>query len=199
MEQGIDVSSYQPTIDWPAVKAAGIGHAYCKASEGVTYADPTYFAHMNNARQAGICPGAYHFYRPNDDPRMQAAWFLKAAGWNSDWLPHALDIEVRGRESDADFVRGITLWLEVVNMAIGKPAVIYVDPSFWRELGDPKDFRPHPLWIADYGVETPDLPGGWPDYAMWQYTSSGRVGGIGTDVDLSWVKPGAWSEVGTAV
>ena len=32
--QGIDVSSHQPDINWPAVKANGIQFAYIKATEG---------------------------------------------------------------------------------------------------------------------------------------------------------------------
>lgn len=32
--QGIDVSSYQPNIDWATVKANGIAFAYIKATEG---------------------------------------------------------------------------------------------------------------------------------------------------------------------
>jgi len=32
--QGIDVSHYQGTVDWSAVKSAGIAFAYAKATDG---------------------------------------------------------------------------------------------------------------------------------------------------------------------
>ena len=69
---GVDVSNYQPTENWPFVRAAGVMRAYCKATEGVTFVDPTYFAHMNGARNAGLAIGAYHFWRPNDNAVSQA-------------------------------------------------------------------------------------------------------------------------------
>jgi len=34
--QGIDVSSHQPNIDWPAVKASGVEFAYIKATESTS-------------------------------------------------------------------------------------------------------------------------------------------------------------------
>ena len=38
--QGIDVSSYQPNIDWSAVKANGVEFAYIKATEGTSMYSP---------------------------------------------------------------------------------------------------------------------------------------------------------------
>lgn len=34
--RGIDVSHYQPTINWPALKANGIEFVYIKATEGTS-------------------------------------------------------------------------------------------------------------------------------------------------------------------
>ncbi|KAH9403038.1 hypothetical protein TYRP_015804, partial [Tyrophagus putrescentiae] len=38
---------------------------------------------------------------------------------------------------------------------------------------------PYPLWIAHYGPDNPNIPiDTWPDYHIWQFTSSGHVDGI---------------------
>jgi GH25 family lysozyme M1 (1,4-beta-N-acetylmuramidase) len=34
--EGIDVSGYQPTVDWAAAKANGVQFAYIKATEGTS-------------------------------------------------------------------------------------------------------------------------------------------------------------------
>jgi len=34
--QGIDVSSHQPNVNWPAVKKSGVDFAYIKATEGTS-------------------------------------------------------------------------------------------------------------------------------------------------------------------
>jgi lysozyme len=182
---GVDVSSFQTVTDWNAVAAAGVQRVYVKATEGVTYVDPVYFAYMNGARQAGLEVGAYHFWRPNDDPVKQANAFLRNAGWNPAWLIPMLDVEVRGVESNADAQLAIATWLNVVSSQVGKPCCLYTYPSWWRELGDPQNFKQHPLWIADYGVAQPDIPGGWPEWAGWQYMSTGKIAGIVEAVDLT--------------
>src|SRR5512132_983163 len=39
--QGIDVSHWQGTINWASVAGAGKEFAFCKATEGINYVDPT--------------------------------------------------------------------------------------------------------------------------------------------------------------
>ena len=56
--KGIDVSNHQDRIDWSRVKADGISFAYVKASEGQTFVDPKYDAHVAGAKSVGIKTGA---------------------------------------------------------------------------------------------------------------------------------------------
>ena len=55
---GVDVSSYQPRIDWTKVATAGVKIAYCKATEGISYKNPQYSAQMHGAEGAGLRIGA---------------------------------------------------------------------------------------------------------------------------------------------
>jgi GH25 family lysozyme M1 (1,4-beta-N-acetylmuramidase) len=61
---GIDVSSYQETVNWTSVKGAGITFAWAKATEGLTVNDAYFTANEANARAAGVLIGAYHFAHP---------------------------------------------------------------------------------------------------------------------------------------
>lgn len=196
--RGIDVSAYQTPVDWAKVASSGIVLAYCKASEGLTYSSPAYFEQMNGAREAGLRVAGYHLFHPRDDAVQQARFFLQKAGTNAAWLPHALDLEVTEGMSARAVLAAAARWLETVSGAIGQPAVIYVSPGFWRSLGDPRNFHQHPLWVADYAAQ-PSLPGGWPAYAMWQFTDAGTVDGISGPVDLNAVDAGWFASVTGAV
>jgi GH25 family lysozyme M1 (1,4-beta-N-acetylmuramidase) len=59
----IDVSHWQGSIDWPAVRAAGILIAMLKATEGNGTVDPAFDRNRRDAENAGIATIPYHFLR----------------------------------------------------------------------------------------------------------------------------------------
>ena len=66
---------------------------------------------------------------------------------------------------------------------------VYITPDFAHVIdtaAEPAIAR-YPLWIANYGVQEPNIPAPWTSYSAWQHTSSGRVPGINGPVDLDWV------------
>jgi len=66
--EGIDLSGYQPTVDWTKVAASGIAFAFIKATEGTTLIDHTFADHWARAKRASLLRGAYHFF---DRSRMR--------------------------------------------------------------------------------------------------------------------------------
>lgn len=54
---GLDVSSHQGTIDWPAVSRDGISAAYVKASEGGTWRDSHFATNWQGARRGAARRG----------------------------------------------------------------------------------------------------------------------------------------------
>src|SRR5437763_278181 len=62
---GIDISHYDGTINWTMVKGSGVQWAYAKATENLTYVDPTYATHWSAMKNAGVIRGAYHFFHPD--------------------------------------------------------------------------------------------------------------------------------------
>ncbi|WP_304440397.1 GH25 family lysozyme, partial [Frankia sp. EI5c] len=77
--------------------------------------------------------------------------------------------------------------------------ILYTYRSFWtNQMADTKAFARYPFWFAIYNKEaTPGwLPGGWPGWALWQYTSTGVVPGIIGSVDMNVVCCSASALVG---
>src|SRR5580765_2996828 len=71
----IDLSHHNRSPDFQKAKAAGIVGVIHKASEGLTYVDPTYASNRRKALAAGLLWGAYHF-GSGGNPKGQADHFL---------------------------------------------------------------------------------------------------------------------------
>ena len=180
--QGIDVSHYQGTIDWAAVRQAGCSFVFLKATDGVTSADPMFHQNWLQAQEAGLPRGAYHFYRANDDPQTQAHFFCSTVGAPGE-LPPVLDVEITSGVSNAQIVSGVQTWLQIVEPWAGCRPILYTNPGFWDSLGT-SAFGAYPLWVAEYGVSAPKIPSGWESWTLWQYSQSGTLSGITGSVDL---------------
>jgi GH25 family lysozyme M1 (1,4-beta-N-acetylmuramidase) len=192
MVLGIDVSAYQRSISWKAIKAAGIEFGFVKATEGTGYVNSTYKTHRRGARRNEIPIGAYHFARPDSDdgPLAEADHFLEvAAPREGDLLP-VLDFERAGLPP-RELARWARAWLRRVEKRIGQPPILYTYSSFWTSLvGNAKGFSRYPLWLANYGknngkVHPVRTVGGWPGIAVHQFTSEGRIEGYSGPLDLN--------------
>jgi lysozyme len=184
---GIDVSYYQGTINWPAVKAAGKQFAIIRVSDGTGFRDPKFAANWRGAKAAGLAVGAYQFFRPTQNATAQADLMvdeLQRVGFGAGDIPPVVDVEVTGGASDATVAARVNTWLQRVRARTGRLPLLYTSPGFWSGLGNP---RPSPLpylWVAHWGASCPTLPPNWGRLRFWQYSSTGRVAGISGDVDL---------------
>ncbi|KDQ58504.1 glycoside hydrolase family 25 protein [Jaapia argillacea MUCL 33604] len=191
--QGIDVSSYQPSVDWTTVKANGVQFAYIKATEGTTYTNPDFSSQYIGATDAGLIRGGYHFARPDvSSGATQATYFLaNGGGWSADGitLPGALDIEYNpyGAEcyglSTSAMVSWVSDFSNTYYTKTGRYPVIYTTTDWWTTCtGNSAAFgSTNPLWIAQYSSTLGTLPAGWPYETFWQYADSGTNPG---DQDL---------------
>ena len=77
--EGIDVSAYQGDIDFNLVKEAGIDIVYIKSSEGSGFVDPYFEQNYQNAKNAGLSVGFYHYVtaRSVEEAVSQANFFAK--------------------------------------------------------------------------------------------------------------------------
>lgn len=183
MAQGIDVSHHQGAIDWERVKAAGIQFAFIRVSDGLSR-DTRFDFNWSEAKAKGILRGVYQFFRPNIDPVAQANLLVTdVASFERGDIPPVLDVEVFDGATDQQMIDRITKWIEVIKTKLGVEPLIYTSAGFWNQIAP--TFKPvKDLWIANWTTRpTPTLPHAWSDYRFWQYTSSGRVDGISTNVD----------------
>ncbi|KAI0764562.1 glycoside hydrolase family 25 protein [Trametes elegans] len=183
--KGIDISSYQGTVNFNTAKANGIAFVYIKATEGTTYTDAYFSSHYTGATNAGLIRGAYHFAHPSSSSgATQAKYFLAhGGGWSKDGitLPGALDIEYNpnGAECYGLSASAMVSWIKdfsnTYHSSTGVYPVIYTTTDWWKTCtGNSAAFAStNPLWIARYASSIGALPAGWSYTTFWQYADSG--------------------------
>jgi GH25 family lysozyme M1 (1,4-beta-N-acetylmuramidase) len=186
--RGVDVSEFQGTIDWSAAKNDGIRFGIARVSDGTSHPDPMFAKNWSRMRAAGVVRGAYQFFRPTGDPIAQAKLLLSkiesAGGLDDDDLPPTIDVEVSDGVSAGTVANRVNKWVDYVEEATGRAPMIYTAPGFWNGIGAPGGFSKNPLWVANWGVSCPDVPGPWGGWKFWQKTDHGRVAGIPGFVDV---------------
>ena len=206
--QGIDVSRFQKTIDWPSVAGAGIRFAFVQASRGSGTdctvkphqcgADPYFAANRAAAEAAGIRVGAYHrafasggtVADARADAVAESNVFLAAVGsLHAGELVPVLDVETPFTGMTATTLRTwVRVFVKRAKNRLGRKPMIYTNSSSWSATGNTAEFAKakYPLWVADWDVSRPSVPAhNWArhGYSVWQYTSSGSVPGISGKVD----------------
>jgi lysozyme len=187
--QGIDVSHYDGTIDWAAVKSSGVAFAFMKATESTDFIDPEFASNWKSAGAQGIVRGAYHFLRPEVDPVAQADYFVANAGTQAPGdLPLTLDLEVTDNLTAAQVGDAARTFLGRVASDSGRTPIVYTSASFFGgTLGSPTGFDAYTLWNAHWTTNCPNVPSPpWTSWTFWQSSSTGTVPGISgmADVDL---------------
>lgn len=191
----IDVSVWQGDIDWVKVKKANIVGAYLKLSEGGDFKDKSATPKRIEAmKKAGVKYGYYHFLRPKKrDAALEARWFIAKAkelgGWG-DYIP-CVDIEVTELNAE-DTGNYLARFISVLRKEGDSPeVVVYSAPGWWKgkvkrtpSLG--LQFPYCKAWIAHWDVGTPDPLDGLPGFVLHQYTDTGKVDGISTNVDRNY-------------
>jgi lysozyme len=192
--KGIDVSHHQGAINWSKVDD-DIKFALIKATEGTSFVDPNYHTNYSGAKSSGKRIGAYHFARFSDkkEAQAEALHFLSVVGdYELDF--HILDLEV----GSDDLTDATKAFFQVLRDHKRGGLFLYTNPSFSKNhLKKDVVANDVKLWIAHYGVDKPTVLY-WPDWAMWQYTSSGKVSGISGSVDMDYAKPELFADTKSA-
>lgn len=184
--EGVDVSYYQGTVNWPSVRAAGRRFAIARISDGATFNDPTFQRNWSGIKAAGMIRGAYQFFRPGQDPIAQADLVVRAVGrLGSGDLPVVLDLEDSDGQSSATVMSRALRWIDRVAAGTGKKPILYTSVGFLDGVRGTAPFNEMTLWVANYGVACPYLPGGFANWQFWQYGDKGRVSGVTGNVDVN--------------
>ncbi|MFP3465536.1 GH25 family lysozyme [Leifsonia sp. SIMBA_070] len=187
---GMDISGWQPTVDWNAMWANGARFVYIKTTESTDYQSSHFASQWAGATSVGMIRGAYHFATPNTtDGATQARYFYAHGGnWAPDGrtLPPLLDIEYATDGSGTCWglsTTAMSVWIadfvHTMKALTGIEPAIYSTANWWNQCtGSNNTFGAYPLFVARYGTTTPGaLPASWLNWTMWQYASSGVFAG----------------------
>ncbi|WP_330339426.1 glycoside hydrolase family 25 protein [Streptomyces sp. NBC_00557] len=153
--RGMDVSAYQGTQDWAALRRSGLTFAFAKATEGLHTVDPKFATHIKGILAAGLVAGSYHFGWPTQDPKAEAAHYIATVKpYAKAGYTHWLDLErysdgrnYRGR-NNAEIRAWATTWIHTVQAAFPNQRVgIYTSADDIAAGRAPADV---PLWYPAY-------------------------------------------------
>jgi GH25 family lysozyme M1 (1,4-beta-N-acetylmuramidase) len=187
---GIDVSEFQRSVDWSAVKGAGYDFAIARVSDGTSHLDGTFDGNWSGIASAGLLRGAYQFFEPGEDAVAQANLVVQKVGrLGPGDLPVMLDMEVTGGRSGSAITASIHQWVDTIQAGTGKTPFIYTGAYFWDGSVGSADFANLALDVAWYGTRCPGVPNAWGSngWTFHQYSSSGQVPGVSanpTDLDV---------------
>lgn len=183
--RGIDVSEYQGYINYNEVRNSGIDIVYIRSSEGTNFVDPYFRENYNNAKAAGLKVGFYHYVtsRSPSEAVIEADYFASVIEGTSPDCLLAMDFEYFGGLASYDVNAISRAFLERLEYVTGKKAIVYSDAYNAGNVFD-SSLSSYPLWIAEYGVEEPELYANWSEWTGFQYSDTGSIPGISDYVDL---------------
>lgn len=192
MLKGIDISHYQNGIDLSKIETDFV---ICKATEGNGYTDKCCDKFYQQAKKLGKKLGVYHFARPDlgNTAEKEADWFIKETkGYHKeaililDWEPSG------GQLSNVAWAKA---WLDRVYSKTGIKPIIYMSASPMKSYDWSSVVKAdYGLWVANYGSNNGTAQESvfnkyplkhWSFYALWQYTSKGRLDGYNGNLDIN--------------
>ena len=194
---GFDISHYQrkEDIQWDSLSIGNrtipLQFVVLRASMGNRKLDKNFEYFWTTAKQHNLIRGAYHYYRPDEDPVMQANSYLSAAKLEAGDLPPILDIEKAPRKkTKEELIADLKIWIKIMEETYGEKPIIYTYYHFYKDLLK-GEFDEYPLWLANYN----DVPAPSPndEWQFWQFSENGIVYGINTKVDLDIYNGNLWS------
>lgn len=189
MRRGIDVSTFQKTIDWSKVKADGIGFAMVKATQGKGESYPLYLftdsqfkANIVGANRNGIECGVYHYLTATTvaGAKEEAEYFISTiAPYKSIVkLYAAVDVESKYLPNDKTLLTQIVNVFCTAVMQAGFKPMVYTNPNFLTyRLNSIKTW---PLWLALWrSKDNVPTVAQYPNLTLWQWGTE-AVDGITT-------------------
>ena len=188
----IDISKYQTTVDYQAVKDAGVDGVIIRC--GLTYwgaqnmgIDPLFLTHYNGFRAVGMPIGAYYYSAADTvEVAKKEAEFVKTllAGKQFEF-PVYYDVENEQRmgelskETLTAIVETFCESLEEAGYFVG----VYANTNYFvNKLDHARLAAKYTIWLADYRGANADKT---LKRDIFQYTSKGSVKGIAGNVDVN--------------
>ena len=187
-KKGIDVSEFQGKIDWEKVKNDGIEFAILRCGYGMDFSnqdDVEYERNANECERLGIPYGVYLMSYANtvEKARSEAKHVLRLIEGRKISLGVWHDIEDNGtsgainKETLTNIINTFCNTIKNAGYKVGVYASLnWLENKIEKTIKDNYD-----IWVAQYYSKC-EYEG---KYIMWQHTSSGKVNGISTNVDMN--------------
>ncbi|WP_257389526.1 glycoside hydrolase family 25 protein [Tahibacter caeni] len=166
----VDLSHHNESVDFSALRGAGIAGVLHKATQGADYVDPTYAVRQSQARQAGLLWGAYHFGDGSDAPTQAAHFLATANAAPGDLL--VLDVEQNTAGSSMSLAQA-EAFVQAVFQRSGRWPGVYGSSYLKQLVAAATAASPLArcwLWVATYANRPLSLAPLWPAWTLWQYT-----------------------------
>jgi GH25 family lysozyme M1 (1,4-beta-N-acetylmuramidase) len=160
-----------------------------------TWEDVCFQRFRDGAELAGFPYGNYWYFDNDVEPKRQAEKWAAIVGDRDGELGCWIDIEDSGSGQYGSYKYW---WDCVAYFKQIKPSAvlgIYTRASYFNDpkYGVPLNhaFRNLPLWVAHYGASQPDMPKGWTDWLLWQFSENGdgHAHGVGSwRIDMNFYK-----------
>ena len=189
MLKGIDISYHNGVVDLEKAKAAGIDFVIIRMGYGDNISsqdDKQFLNNVRKAKAAGLNWGLYLYsYATNMDhvesEVRHTVRLVKSVGrpplgiwWDSE------DNTTLG----CNLVSFFTYYKNKVEEETGYPVGLYSYYAFYNKKFKAIEDKDFPLWFARYNNVLPETY--YKDFCdIWQYSSSGKVNGIGNNVDMN--------------
>ena len=187
-QNGIDVSRYQGSINWPQVAAGGQQFAIIRlgsSNNGGLYVDPYFLQNVNGAHAAGLRVGAYYYTYARSQSAVadELSLFLNVLEGLQLEYPVFVDVEDSSLTSvgRAQLTNLVRYAMDILYQR-GWYAGWYSYTNFILSYLNAAELAEYPLWLADYRSQ----PGYTGTYSMWQYSATGKVNGVNGACDLNY-------------
>ena len=188
MTKGIDVSVHQGEIDWNKVKADSVDFAIIRAGYGrnISQKDTRFEKNYAGCKANKIHTGAYwySYALSTQEAKKEAEACLKAIDNKVFEYPIYFDIENKTQLAlSEEQLQKITIAFCNELEAAGYWVGIYSYKSFLEANFTPEILKRYAVWVAHTGVTQTNFKY---QHGIWQYSHTGKIDGINTNVDLNY-------------
>lgn len=193
--KGIDVSKFQEKIDWSEVKESGVEFAFLRLgirgyTTGEIVLDETFEYNVEKALEQELDVGVYFFSQAvsQEEALEEADFVIKELEPYPIGYPVVIDIEdvesENARTKDltaAERTKYVITFCERIKEA-GYTPMIYGNLKTFMLMLEAEQLEDYEKWFAYYSTDDFYYPY---EVSIWQYSDSGKVGGIEKKVDLN--------------
>ncbi len=185
--KGIDVSTHNGNIDWKKVRESGIDFAIIRAGYGKSsdQVDAQFENNYKGCKQNDIKCGFYwySYAASKQEANQEALTFIKTIKNKTPEYPVYIDIEDKVQQSlsKKDCTDIVKTFCDNMEDA-GYYAGIYSYKSFLENKLFPETLKRYTVWLAHINIDKTNYT--YP-YDIWQYSHTGCIDGVKSDVDLN--------------